>query len=337
MAEQMTQDRPVLEIKNLKTHFFTDIGVARAVDGVSYEVHKGKTLGIVGESGCGKSVTALSILGLIPQPPGKIVDGEILFNGRDLTKLNHKELRAVRGSDVAMIFQEPMTSLNPVYTVGNQIMEVIQVHENVGPGEERRRAIEMLAKVGIPSPEQRVDEYPHQLSGGMRQRVMIAIALICNPQLLVADEPTTALDVTIQAQILELLNELQDELGMAILLITHDLGVVAETCDDVVVMYAGKIAEKANVFQIFENPNHPYTEALLKSLPSVDARASHKLETIPGMVPSAVDFPEGCRFKARCKYATDLCLTEPILEDIGESHFVACHHKDQVGKSGGDE
>lgn len=326
----------LLEIKGLKTHFFTDIGVARAVDGVSYGIPRGKTLGIVGESGCGKSVTAMSILGLIPQPPGKIVAGEILYNGVDLTKLNAKDLRAIRGNDIAMIFQEPMTALNPVYTVGNQIMEVLFVHEEIEPQEARKRAIAMLAKVGIPSPETRIDEYPHQLSGGMRQRVMIAMALICNPEVLIADEPTTALDVTIQAQILELMNELQETMGTSILMITHDLGVVAEVCDAVVVMYAGKVAEKAEIHALFESPRHPYTIALLKSLPSVEGRATDKLHTIRGMVPSAVDFSDGCRFADRCDFATEACEVQPELEQVGEEHWVACHHLDVVQSTYGE-
>ncbi len=328
MTDQASQ--PLLELDGLRTYFFTDIGTARSVDGVSYAIHSGETVGVVGESGCGKSVTALSIMGLIPQPPGKIVDGAIRFKGRDLTKLSDKELRDIRGNDIAMIFQEPMTSLNPVYTVGDQIIEAILIHEEgTTPQEARRRAIEMLAKVGIPSPDKRVDEYPHQMSGGMRQRVMIAMALACGPELLIADEPTTALDVTIQAQILDLMNQLQRETGTAILLITHDLGVVAETCDRVVVMYAGKVAEYTDVYRLFERPAHPYTEALFSSLPDIDG-ARGELPTIPGMVPSAVAFPEGCRFRARCRYASEVCTTEPPIQEIDPGHFVACHHVDEV-------
>ena len=326
----MSEDRqPLLELDGLRTYFFTDIGTARSVDGVSYSIYPGETVGIVGESGCGKSVTALSIMGLIPQPPGKIVGGAIRFHGRDLTKLSDKELRAVRGNQISMIFQEPMTSLNPVYTVGNQIMETILIHEDVTQKEARVRAIEMLKKVGIPSPEKRVDEYPHQMSGGMRQRVMIAMALACGPELLIADEPTTALDVTIQAQILELMNGLQEDTGAAVLLITHDLGVVAETCDRVVVMYAGKVAEYTDVYRLFEKPAHPYSKALFESLPDLDG-ARGVLPTIPGMVPSAQNFPEGCRFRDRCKYADSLCLTEPAIQEIEHGHFVACHHIDKV-------
>ena len=321
---------PLLELDQLQTYFFTDIGTARSVDGVSYAIHSGETVGVVGESGCGKSVTALSIMGLIPKPPGKIVGGAIRFKGQDLTKFSDRQLREIRGNDIAMIFQEPMTSLNPVYTVGNQIMEAILIHEeDVTPKEARKRAIEMLGKVGIPSPEKRVDEYPHQMSGGMRQRVMIAMALACGPELLIADEPTTALDVTIQAQILDLMNQLQEETGTAILLITHDLGVVAETCDRVVVMYAGKVAEYTDVYRLFERPAHPYTEALFSSLPDIDG-ARGVLPTIPGMVPSAVAFPEGCRFRDRCRFASDICTTEPQMEEIEHGHFVACHHVDEV-------
>jgi peptide/nickel transport system ATP-binding protein len=319
----------ILALEDLKTYFFTDVGVARSVDGVSYEIRRGKTLGVVGESGCGKSVTALSIMGLVPQPPGRIVGGAIKFKGTDLTKLDPESLRKLRGNDIAMIFQEPMTSLNPVYTVGNQIMEGILNHEDVTEEVARERAIEMLRKVGIPSPEIRVDEYPHHMSGGMRQRVCIAMSLACNPELLIADEPTTALDVTIQAQILGLLNELQEEIGMSVLLITHDLGVVAETCDDVVVMYAGKLVEKADVVTLFEQPAHPYTRALFESLPSLEGDPE-TLPTIPGMVPSAVDFPEGCRFRDRCSFATEACVVQPEITDLGNGHLAACHHLDTV-------
>jgi len=326
-----TDDEVLLELENLKTWFFTDIGTAKSVDGVSYVIRPGETLGVVGESGCGKSVTALSIMGLVPTPPGRHMGGRILFKGRDLTKLSAAEMRALRGQAISMIFQEPMTSLNPVYTIGDQIIEGIQVHqEDVTAEEARRRTIEMLEKVGIPSPAQRVDEYPHQLSGGMRQRVMIAMALACGPELLIADEPTTALDVTIQAQILELLNGLQEDLGMSILLITHDLGVVAETCDSVVVMYAGKVVEYTDVHRLFERPAHPYTVALFRSLPDLGPRTGGRLPTIEGMVPSAVDFPEGCRFRDRCMFATDVCTTEPAIEELEPGHLAACHHLDRV-------
>jgi oligopeptide/dipeptide ABC transporter ATP-binding protein len=326
-------DEVVLELENLKTYFYTDIGIARAVDGVSYIIRSGETLGVVGESGCGKSVTALSIMGLVPSPPGRHAGGRILFKGQDLALLSPLEMRRLRGRHISMIFQEPMTSLNPVYTVGDQIIEGIQVHfDDVDAQEARRRAIALLKKVGIPSPEHRVDDYPHQLSGGMRQRVMIAMALACGPDLLIADEPTTALDVTIQAQILELLNELQEGLGMSILLITHDLGVVAETCDSVVVMYAGKVVEYTDVHRLFERPAHPYTIALFRSLPDIGPRKG-RLPTIAGMVPSAIDFPEGCRFRARCGFATDICATEPPISEIEPGHLAACHHLDRVAAS----
>jgi oligopeptide/dipeptide ABC transporter ATP-binding protein len=323
----MSEKKPavVLELKNLQTHFFTDMGVARSVDGVSYKVREGQTLGVVGESGCGKSVTALSIMGLIPRPPGKIVGGQILFDGKDLTKFSEEELRKIRGKDIAMIFQEPMTSLNPVYTVGDQIMEMILNHEDVTEQEARERAIKLLEEVGIPSPEERVDNYPHNMSGGMRQRVMIAMSLACSPRLLLADEPTTALDVTIQAQILDLMNKLQEERNTAIVMITHDLGVVAETCDHVVVMYAGHVAENADVYSLFENPCHPYTIALFKSIPDL-VGGGGRLFTIDGMVPSAYNFPQGCRFRDRCPFATKQCLTKPEMEEVAPDHFVACHN-----------
>lgn len=320
-----TKPEIILELQNLQTHFFTDMGIARSVDGVSYKVRSGQTLGVVGESGCGKSVTALSIMGLIPQPPGKIVGGKILFQGKDLTKFSAEELRKIRGKEIAMIFQEPMTSLNPVYTVGDQIMEMILNHEDVTEQEARERAITLLEEVGIPSPEKRVDDYPHNMSGGMRQRVMIAMSLACSPQLLLADEPTTALDVTIQAQILDLLNKLQKERGTAIVMITHDLGVVAETCDHVVVMYAGHVAENADVYSLFEDPHHPYTISLFKSIPDL-VGSGNRLFTIRGMVPSAYNFPQGCRFRDRCDFASEKCIEKPPTEEVKPDHFVACHH-----------
>lgn len=326
-------DDPILQVNDLRTYFFTDDGVLPSVDGVSFEIERGKTLGLVGESGSGKSVTSLSILGLIPQPPGKIVGGEILFEGRDLTKFSEKQLRKVRGNDISMIFQEPMTSLNPVYTIGNQIIEAIQLHQDMTFKEARELAIDMLDRVGIPAPKKRVDEYPHQMSGGMKQRAMIAMALACKPKLLIADEPTTALDVTIQAQILDLLRELQDEMGMSILFITHDLGVVAEICDDVAVMYAGRIAEYGSVDTIFENPSHPYSIGLFSSLPQVEvahAGRSDRLYVIPGMVPRPQDFPAGCRFRSRCEFATDECSNLPPLEEQEEGHLSACWYADQV-------
>ena len=315
----------LLEIKGLKTHFFTDAGVLPSVDGISFSVDKGETLGIVGESGCGKSVTAMSILRLIPQPPGKIVSGEIRFNDIDLVDISDSRLRQIRGNEIAMIFQEPMTSLNPVYTVGNQIIEAIMLHQAKEPEEARELAIQMLKEVGIPDPHTRIDEYPHQMSGGMKQRVMIAMALSCNPALLIADEPTTALDVTIQAQILELLNRMQSEREMAIMMITHDLGVVAETCQRVVVMYAGRVAETGTIEDIFERPHHPYTYGLLQSLPDRAAPGA-RLPTIEGTVPSPLNFPSGCRFRNRCESATQICETEPPLINIGEKHQAWCHH-----------
>ncbi len=318
MAERL------LEVRNLKTYFYTEDGVVPAVDGVDFSVDKGTTLGIVGESGCGKSVTSLSVMGLIPNPPGKIQDGEIIFEGQNLLKKSEAEMRKIRGNDISMIFQEPMTSLNPVFTIGNQIMEAIILHQGLSKHEAKDKAIEMLRLVGIPSPEKRVDEYPHQLSGGMRQRVMIAMALSCNPKLLIADEPTTALDVTIQAQILDLMRKLKDDLGTAIMLITHDLGVVAELCDEVVVMYAGKIIERGDVETIFAHPTHPYTLGLLGSIPKL-TEAQHRLQAIPGVVPNPAFMPEGCRFHPRCQYATDECKRkQPELTDLGSGHEVAC-------------
>ena len=325
----MSEADVLLEIEDLRTWFDTDVGVARAVDGVSYRIRRGETVGVVGESGCGKSVTALSLMRLIPRAPGRIVSGSIRFLGADLCTMREADLRKVRGARISMIFQEPMTSLNPVYTIGDQIAEAILVHEDVTEDEARERTIAMLARVGIPSPDTRVDEYPHQLSGGMRQRVMIAMALACGPELLIADEPTTALDVTIQAQILELIRELQAELGMSVLLITHDLGVVAETCDRVVVMYAGKVVEEAPVTALFHEPAHPYTLALFRSLPDQTPKGT-RLATIPGMVPAATEFPEGCRFRARCGYADAACEAEPPLTDVAPDHQAACFHLDTV-------
>ena len=328
--ENPTGREPLLSIRDLRTYFTSSDGVARAVDGVSYDIYPSETLAVVGESGCGKSVTAFSIMRLIPSPPGKIVSGEALFNGRDLLALSEAEMRKVRGNDVSMIFQEPMTSLNPILTIGQQIVETVLEHESRTKAEAREMAIDMLARVGIPSPEKRVDEYPHQLSGGMKQRAMIAMALVCRPKLLIADEPTTALDVTIQAQILDLLRELQAEFQMSVLLITHDLGVVAEVADRVVVMYAGKIAETADVVDLFENPRHPYTRALFRSLPSLEARRA-ALEVIPGSVPNPLEFPSGCRFRTRCPLARRWCAeNEPPLIDVGNAHLVACpFHEEQ--------
>ena len=328
-------DRPevLLELDDLKTHFFSDEGVAKAVDGVSYKVLAGETLGIVGESGCGKSVTALSVMRLVPSPPGRTVGGRILFKGRDLVKLSDKEMRELRGNDISMIFQEPMTALNPVYTVGNQIGETVRLHQGLDKAAAREKSIDMLEKVGIPSPEKRVDEYPHQLSGGMRQRVRFAMAMACGPELLIADEPTTALDVTIQAQILDLIADLQRREGMSVLLITHDLGVVAENAHHVAVMYAGKVIEYASAEELFDRPRHPYTIGLFRSLPDLNARGD-RLQTIPGIVPSAYRFPSGCRFRTRCPIAASICAEkEPPLEAHGAgAHTVACHRLEEAEK-----
>ena len=316
--------KPLLEVRNLKTYFYIGDKIVRAVDGVSYSVYEGKTLGLVGESGCGKSVSALSILGLIPSPPGKIEEGEIIFDGRDLRKLSESQMRAVRGDDIAMIFQEPMTSLNPVFTVGSQISEAIRLHRNVSRTEAKALAIELLGKVNIPSPEQRYGEYPHQLSGGMKQRVMIAMGISCNPKLLIADEPTTALDVTIQAQILDLLMELRDEFKMSTLLITHDLGVVAETADDVAVMYAGQIVEYATTRALFANPKHPYTVGLFGSLPKLGHKGEY-LDAIEGSVPDPAKHPAGCRFHPRCGLMEEKCKQTDIeLREIEPGHLVRC-------------
>jgi oligopeptide/dipeptide ABC transporter ATP-binding protein len=313
---------PLLEIKNLKTHFFTRDGTVKAVDGVSMSVDDGKTLGLVGESGCGKSITAMSILRLISRP-GRIVEGEILLSGRDLVKLSESGIRDVRGNAISMIFQEPMTSLNPVYTCGDQISETVSLHLDLGRKESMARAVEMLRLVGIPDAKRRAGEYPHQLSGGMRQRVMIAMALSTNPELLIADEPTTALDVTIQAQILELMKEMRSQNQMAIILITHDLGVVAEMADEVVVMYAGKVVEKSDVATIFDRPHHPYTKGLLASIPRLGDRRQ-RLEVIKGMVPNPLNLPEGCLFKRRCPYAMPICDTAPPLQQVAPGQLSRC-------------
>ncbi|ART75508.1 peptide ABC transporter ATP-binding protein [Sutcliffiella horikoshii] len=299
----------LLEVKGLKTHFFSNKGTSKAVDGVDLVLHKGETLGIVGESGCGKSITSLSILRLIPSPPGKIVEGSILYKGQDLVKMTENQLRKIRGNDISMIFQEPMTSLNPVISVGEQIAEGIRLHEKLSKKDAWKKAVEMLRLVGIPSPEKRAKQEPFQLSGGMRQRVMIAMALACSPEVLIADEPTTALDVTIQAQILKLIKELQVKLGMGVMMITHDLGVVAETCDTVVVMYAGNVVEYASKEEIFRNPKHPYTQGLLSSLPRINEDLEY-LPTISGNVPSPFSHLQGCRFANRCPHATSLCNTK---------------------------
>jgi len=316
----------LLEIRGLKTHFATDDGVVQAVDGVDITVGRGETVCVVGESGCGKTVTALSVLKLIAMPPGRIVGGQILWQGRDIVPLPPDEMNRIRAREIAIVFQEPMTSLNPVYTVGEQIAEVIRLHDGLGRREARDKVVEMLRLVHIPNPERRVRDYPHQFSGGMRQRVMIAMALSCNPKLLIADEPTTALDVTIQAQILELLVEMKSRLGMAVMLITHAMGVVAETAQRVAVMYAGKVVEEAPVGELFARPRHPYTQGLIRSIPRVD-RADRKirLEAIPGMVPSLLEPGPGCRFAPRCRFAMAACTrATPDLRQIGPGHKVAC-------------
>ena len=317
-------EEPLIRIKNLKTYFFTDAGKVKAVDDVSFSIPQGKTVAVVGESGSGKCVTASSIMRLIPQPPEKIVSGEILYKSDDLLKKSEEEMRSIRGNRISMIFQEPMTSLNPVFRIAKQITEAIELHQNVSKTEALDRAVELLRLVGIPAPQERIKDYPHQLSGGMRQRVMIAMALACNPELLIADEPTTALDVTIQAQILDLMRRLQEELNMAILLITHDLGVVAEMADDVVVMYAGQVVERSDVHTIFRSPLHPYTHGLMKSIPRIDVKQD-KLYVIEGVVPNPTCFPKGCRFASRCPKAGPECTEKmPVLQEIRKNHQVRC-------------
>jgi oligopeptide/dipeptide ABC transporter ATP-binding protein len=320
----------LLSVRDLRTHFFTREGVVQAVDGVSLEIEKGKTLGIVGESGCGKSVTALSIMGLLPTPPARIVSGEVLFEGRDLVSLSESEFEDVRGKEIAMIFQDPMTSLNPTLTIGFQLTETLRRHFDLSKQEARLRAIELLKEVKLPKPADRLEDHPHQLSGGMRQRVMIAMAISCKPSLLIADEPTTALDVTVQAQVLDLLDEMQEAHGMAMIIITHDMGVVAESADEVLVMYAGQVVERAPVLDLFDGPEHPYTEALMGSLPQLEDAGvrNRRLTAIPGRPPSLVDPPEACRFAARCKYAgRDSCTTVmPELREIRPGHFVRSAH-----------
>ena len=320
----------ILEIKNMHTYFFTDNGTVKSVDGVDIELKKGATLGIVGESGSGKSVTALSLMGLLMGTTGKVVEGEIFFEGKDILKCSDEERREMRGRDISMIFQEPMTSLNPVMKIGDQIMENILLHQKVSKEEAKKMTIDILKKTGLPRVENMVDEYPFQLSGGQRQRVMIAMALVCNPKILIADEPTTALDVTIQAQILDLMNRLKDEIGTSILFITHDLGVVAEVCDDVVVMYCGRVVEKANVYDLFANPSHPYTEGLLASIPKMGVEVD-ELDSIPGNVPNPKYMPKGCKFAPRCKYATDRCREEePGFFDLGNGHQSKCWRCENV-------
>ena len=318
---------PLLEIKDLKVHFKTDDGWLHAVDGVDIAIDRGETVSVVGESGCGKTVTAMTVLRLVPMPPGRIAGGQVLWQGRDLVTSTAEEMRRIRAKEIAIVFQEPMTSLNPVYSVGEQIAESLRLHEGLGRKAALDRAVEMLALVRIPTPQRRVNDYPHQFSGGMRQRVMIAIALACNPKLLIADEPTTALDVTIQAQILDLLSELKDRLGMAIMLITHAMGVVAEVAQRVVVMYAGMVVEEASVEELFANPRHPYTQGLIRSIPRIDTAALHKvrLEQIPGTVPKLVEPAAGCRFAPRCKFAAPECTTAtPALREPVAGHKVRC-------------
>ncbi|MEI8264333.1 MAG: ABC transporter ATP-binding protein [Betaproteobacteria bacterium] len=317
----------MLEIKGLKTHFKTDDGWLHAVDGVDMTLDAGETLCVVGESGCGKSVTAKTVMKLIDMPPGKVVAGQVLWQGRDLVPLGQQEMQAIRAKEIAIIFQEPMTSLNPVFTVGEQIAESLRLHEGLSRKDAMDRAVEMLRLVRIPTPERRVRDYPHQFSGGMRQRVMIAIALACKPKLLIADEPTTALDVTIQAQILDLMAELKSTMGMAVMLITHAMGVVAEVAQRVVVMYAGKVVEEATVEALFANPRHPYTQGLIRSIPRIDLAATHhtRLEAIPGTVPKLIEPAEGCRFAGRCRHATPACSTAtPPLREVSPGHKVAC-------------
>jgi peptide/nickel transport system ATP-binding protein len=319
---------PLLKVQDLQVHFHTDDGVLHAVDGVNFHIDRSETLGVVGESGCGKSVTAMTIMKLLAMPPGRIANGQIWFEGQDLVQADAPTMRKLRAKEIAMIFQEPMTSLNPVLSVGEQIAETLRLHEGLTPKQAMAKACDMLGLVNIPKPAQRINDYPHQFSGGMRQRVMIAMALSCKPKLLIADEPTTALDVTIQAQILDLLNELQSQMGMSIMLITHAMGVVAETAQRVVVMYAGRVVEEATVEKLFAAPAHPYTKGLIRSIPRIDFDSAHKqrLEAIPGSVPKLINPPKGCRFAPRCQYASDRCTQEmPQLRETSAGHLVACH------------
>ena len=323
---------PLLEVKNLRTHFYTFEGVVKAVDGVSYDLEEGETLGLVGESGCGKSVSAMSLMRLIPDPPGKIVDGEILFEGQDVLQLSMDEMRHIRGAKMSMVFQEPMTSLNPVLNLEKQLGETLQLHKGMTKQEARQESVELLARLGIPDPERRVRQYPHQFSGGMRQRVMIAMALSCNPRVIIADEPTTALDVTIQAQILELMKGLTQEFGVAMIVITHNLGVVARYADRMNIMYAGKIIERGESAEIYSNPRHPYTVGLLKSVPRLDLPRRTRLDPIEGQPPDLIAVPKGCAFRARCKWAVDKCATdEPGLETVAEGHYSACCRSEDLG------
>lgn len=331
----MNSSEMILEVKNLHTYFFTDDGVVKGCDGVSFTLNKGETLAIVGESGCGKSVTSMSILNLIPSPPGKIVEGEINFKGEDLAKLNNHQMRKIRGNSISMIFQEPMTSLNPSYRVSDQVMEALFLHhKGMSRHTAKEKCIELFHQVGIPSPEKRISSYPFEMSGGMRQRVMIAMALACSPEVLIADEPVTALDVTIQAQILWLLRKLQQELGMSVIMITHNLGVVAETADRVAVMYAGQIVESGSVDDIFHNPKHPYLVGLHKCTPSLEGKAGEELSTIKGMIPSPLNMPQGCRFEPRCEHSMEKCRYEqPPEYNFGNGHMASCWlYEDKGGK-----
>ncbi|PCJ50902.1 MAG: peptide ABC transporter ATP-binding protein [Gammaproteobacteria bacterium] len=322
----MSNKTPLLSVRDLVVEFNTERGLVRAIDGISFDVMPGETMGLVGESGCGKSVTSLAILGLVPSPPGKITAGSIQLNGRELVGLRESEYRKIRGSEISMIFQEPMTALNPVFTVASQMKDVLARHQKIRGKQAKNRAIEMLELVGIPSPELRINEYPHQLSGGMRQRVMIAMALSCNPKLLLADEPTTALDVTIQAQVMEQIVKLQHELGTAVVLVTHDLGVVAESCQRAVVMYAGRIVEQSPIIPLFQNPQHPYSAGLMASIPKIRDTKIAELPTIPGTVPDLLHLPDGCRFADRCQYAEDLCHKEQPDNQVNENREVACFY-----------
>ena len=322
----------LLEVKDLQTHFFTMDGVVKAVDGVSYDLEEGETLGLVGESGCGKSVSALSLMRLIPDPPGKIVNGEVVLDGEDILKIDMDDMRNIRGAKMSMVFQEPMTSLNPVLTIERQLTETLQLHKGMSKVEARREGVDLLSRVGIPDPEQRIKQYPHQFSGGMRQRVMIAMALSCSPRLIIADEPTTALDVTIQAQILELMKSLTTEFGVALIVITHNLGVVARYADRVNIMYAGRIIERGTAREIYSNPRHPYTVGLLRSVPRLDLPRRAKLDPIEGQPPDLVNLPAGCAFRARCRWAIDKCATDtPMLEETSPNHWSACWRAEDLG------
>ena len=324
----------LLEVRDLKTHFFTLDGVVKAVDGVSYDLNEGETLGLVGESGCGKSVSALSVMRLIPDPPGKIVSGEIFLDGEDILKIEMEHMREVRGAKIAMVFQEPMTSLNPVLTVERQLTETLQLHMGMSKVESQRESVNLLTRVGIPDPESRIKQYPHQFSGGMRQRVMIAMALSCNPRLIIADEPTTALDVTIQAQILDLMKSLTTEFGVALIIITHNLGVVARYADRVNIMYAGKVIERGEAKEIYANPRHPYTVGLLRSVPRLDLPRRAKLDPIDGQPPDLINLPPGCAFRERCRWAIDKCATDmPELVELADGHLSACFRAEELGST----